>query len=92
MVEEGSIGGTCINVGCMPSKYLLGIGDLYHYGNHGNPGLDIEIHADFPRIFQGKVAIVTQLRETRSRQLEELNITFIKGHAEFLFPHELVVS
>lgn len=92
MVEEGTIGGTCINVGCMPSKYLLGIGNHHYYRNHGHPGLDIDSHADFPQIIRGKDAIVAQLREARSRQLEERNITPIKGHAEFLSPHELIVS
>src|SRR5215472_12690248 len=30
MVERGILGGTCINVGCVPSKNLLGAGEILH--------------------------------------------------------------
>jgi mercuric reductase len=30
MIERGLLGGTCVNVGCVPSKNLLGAGELRH--------------------------------------------------------------
>jgi mercuric reductase len=35
MIEKGTIGGTCVNVGCVPSKHLLLVGEINYYRNHG---------------------------------------------------------
>jgi dihydrolipoamide dehydrogenase len=32
--KRGSLGGTCLNVGCIPSKALLNISHKYHEANH----------------------------------------------------------
>ncbi len=31
MIEKGTIGGTCVNVGCVPSKHLLRVGEINYY-------------------------------------------------------------
>ena len=41
MIEKGTIGGTCVNVGCVPSKHLLRVGEINYYKNHGHTGLDV---------------------------------------------------
>lgn len=43
------LGGTCVNVGCVPSKTLLWAAEVLHLaGNHGIPGIELEIkHVDF---------------------------------------------
>ena len=38
MIEKGTIGGTCVNVGCVPSKHLLLVGEINYYRNHGHTG------------------------------------------------------
>jgi len=40
MVERGTIGGTCVNVGCVPSKNLLRAGEIRYYDtNRVFPGI-----------------------------------------------------
>lgn len=36
MIEKGTIGGTCVNVGCVPSKHLLRVGEINYYRNHNS--------------------------------------------------------
>ena len=45
MANQGlPLGGTCINVGCVPSKTLLWAGEVMHLAkNHNIPGIDIEV-------------------------------------------------
>ena len=43
MIERGTIGGTCVNIGCVPSKTLLRAGEIHHLaGHHPFAGLATE--------------------------------------------------
>ena len=35
LVERDRVGGTCLNVGCIPSKALIAVADLYHRAGTG---------------------------------------------------------
>jgi dihydrolipoamide dehydrogenase len=39
--ERGALGGTCLNVGCIPSKALLNISHFYHMAKHDMPKMGI---------------------------------------------------
>lgn len=41
--KRGSLGGTCLNVGCIPSKALLNISHKYHELNHDFSKMGIEV-------------------------------------------------
>jgi mercuric reductase len=65
MVERGTVGGTCVNVGCVPSKALLAAAEARHGAGAADrfPG----IHAGagpvgFPALIGGKDALVARLR------------------------------
>ncbi|MBC9723782.1 mercury(II) reductase [Streptomyces sp. TRM68367] len=65
MVERGTTGGTCVNVGCVPSKALLAAAEARHgAGAAGRfPGLAAaEIPVGFGELIGGKDALVEQLR------------------------------
>lgn len=87
MIERGTVGGTCVNVGCVPSKRLLNVGDIYYYGDHNYNGIDIKAGGlDLEAIVKQKDDIVSDLRTTKySDVVESLpNTTFIKGSAKFV--------
>ena len=94
LVERNpTLGGVCLNVGCIPSKALLHaarvIEDAHAMGEHG-----IRFGApqvDAPKLRAWKDSVVTRLTgglETLARQRK---VTVIRGVAEFASPHELQV-
>ncbi|NNH70585.1 mercury(II) reductase [Nocardia uniformis] len=65
MIERGTIGGTCVNVGCVPSKALLAAAEARHVAAAADrfPGLAaVDAPVDFTDLVAGKDALVEQLR------------------------------
>jgi mercuric reductase len=93
MVERGTVGGTCINVGCMPSKYLLEIGEHHQYAERDFPGLDIRSSLDFTAAIRGKREYVNRLREKRYTNIvDRLGIPLLQGQASFISETEVSVD
>ncbi len=88
MAESRLIGGTCVNVGCVPSKHLLSISDHYYYYDGGlGPG-------EFPSVIRNKNRLVRTLR--RQKYIDVLrsrpNIKLYNGSGEFLSESVLKVA
>jgi len=65
MVNHGlPLGGTCVNVGCVPSKTLLWAAELLHAAkHHGIPGIKADIASfDFASVVRDELALVDRLR------------------------------
>ncbi|MDV8128870.1 mercury(II) reductase [Rhodococcus qingshengii] len=65
MVERGTVGGTCVNVGCVPSKALLAAAEARHTAAAAGrfPGLTAAtVPVDFADLIAGKDALVEHLR------------------------------
>ena len=93
MIEKGTIGGTCVNVGCMPTKHLLLVGDINYYRNYGRAGLDISTAIDFAGIINEKRELIECLRNNRYiHVIDSLGITLIKGNAAFVSKNEVKVD
>ncbi|HDP26440.1 MAG TPA: mercury(II) reductase, partial [Deltaproteobacteria bacterium] len=97
MINAGlPLGGTCVNVGCVPSKTLLYAGEIMHLArNHGIPGIELEVKKfDFRKVVQDELALVETLRnEKYSTVLKGLeHVTFMEGSAQFVSSHEVEVS
>lgn len=97
MIESGEvIGGTCVNVGCVPSKIQIRAAQLAQYQRE-NPfeGLaDHEPAIDRPRIRVQQQARVEGLRQAKYQKILDDNpaITMRRGHARFEDTHTLVVA
>lgn len=93
MIEKGAIGGTCVNVGCVPSKHLLLVGEINYYRNHGHSGLDVSTTFDFAATINEKREIVEGLRNGRYIEvIGALGITLIRGEAVFVSKNEVKVN
>jgi mercuric reductase len=97
LVNSGlPLGGTCVNVGCVPSKALLHAAEVLHQArNHGIPGLTLDLQElDFARIVQGEQDLVKALRHQKYEAVlpELTNVTVIDGRGRFLGPRELAVN
>lgn len=97
MVNQGlPLGGTCVNVGCVPSKTLLWVGEVMHQAkSHGIPGINIEVkNFDFAQVIQHELDLVAKLRDEKyEKVLSQLeNVSHVEGKAMFLSPTEIEVD
>jgi mercuric reductase len=86
MVEAGTFGGTCVNVGCIPSKALLAAAEArQRAGERRFPGIRTEAGpVDFAALIAGKREIVDGMRQRKYVDLaEEYGIERVEGRARF---------
>lgn len=86
LVEEGTLGGTCVNVGCVPSKALLKAGELaWAAENHPFIGVNASLESvDLAQIVLQKDQLVSTLRQVKYADLvEDYGFTVLSGHARF---------
>ena len=66
MIERGTLGGTCVNTGCVPSKALIAAADAWHSAADAAdrfPGIETTAGpVDMPALIAGKQALVESLR------------------------------
>lgn len=88
MTEEGTIGGTCVNVGCIPSKTLIQAAELSYARAHAAyRGLQApQGEVDFAALVRQKDRLVRRLRQHKYIEVAEGNdkITRLKGRARFV--------
>lgn len=92
--KRPTLGGTCLNVGCIPSKTLLYSSELfYHVQNEGQVlGLRYnKIGFDFEQIMKRKEHVVHSLVEGVASLLKRYHVLFVHGEAKFLDPHRLLI-
>lgn len=90
------LGGTCVNVGCVPSKTLLYAGELLHTAKHHSlDGIELEVkNFDFQKVIQRELNLVEQLRKEKYESvLKNLqNVTLVEGKAQFISENEIRVN
>lgn len=94
VVEEAFLGGTCLNVGCIPSKALLASAHaLLSAKKAAQIGLDILSAApNWPNIQQRKEAIVAGFRKGMAGTAKANNLAVIQGHATVTAPNQIKVE
>ncbi len=96
IVEKGTIGGTCVNIGCVPSKTLIKAAEIcYHSAYSEFEGLTAcPPPSDWQRVVRQKDELVGALREEKYVHVAESypNIKIIKGRAELLGGRQLSVD
>jgi mercuric reductase len=97
MVNKGlPLGGTCVNVGCVPSKHLLSVGELvFGTKHHGFSSVDIpDVHFDFTKAVEEELELAERLRKAKYENvLSQLKkVTLIEGEAHFVSSNEVEVD
>ncbi|MGP5241026.1 mycothione reductase [Corynebacterium flavescens] len=98
IVEEGRFGGTCLNVGCIPTKMYVYAADLALAAREsGHLGLDMSVnHVDWQaiidRVFTNRIDKIAQGGEEYRRGEETPNITVYDQHAVFVAPRTLKIG
>jgi mercuric reductase len=87
LMESNVVGGTCVNVGCIPSKAMLAPAEqLYRAGHHPFAGIEqVTPGFDLGRLVDAKAALVDELRQEKYLDLADTyGFTICKGLAEFV--------
>jgi mercuric reductase len=95
IIENGLVGGTCVNRGCIPSKSLLRAGEIFYYsGRSGYKGIHLRGRLDLPAIIRQKDRLVKELRKKKYLDILKAipQIELIRGKAEFVAPDEIKIG
>ncbi len=98
MINDGlPLGGTCVNVGCVPSKHLLAVGEAYFYG--GRPRFEAIRNGrpwafDFRAAIEEKRRLVAALRASNYADVLGAlkSVEYIEGQARFVPPGAVTVN
>jgi glutathione reductase (NADPH) len=94
VVEPGRLGGTCVNVGCVPKKLMWTAATLGHALEDARGyGFDLAVHGhDWPRLKAARDEYVLRLNGIYAANLEKRKIAWLKGAARFIDAHTLSVG
>ena len=96
IVEKyATLGGTCLNVGCIPSKALLDSSEHYYNAAHGfkDHGISVgTLKVDLSRMIQRKGEVVKATTEGINYLMKKNKITVLQGHASFTSPTTIEVK
>ena len=93
-IEQSSIGGTCLNIGCIPSKSLLDSSYKHyqledHYSKHG---IEIkEVSIDIKKMMSRKDEVIGQLTNGVSALFKSNKIDLIEGKAKIISENSIEV-
>jgi len=97
MIESGTIGGTCVNVGCVPSKIMIRAAHIAHLqAAHPFPGIERQTPGiDRRSLAAQQQARVDELRHAKYESILEQRadrIRLVRGEARFQDAHSLMVT
>lgn len=96
LVEKSAhLGGTCLNVGCIPSKALLHSTHIYHLFTHEaeNNGITAKgVSMDVKRLMQKKSSVVDKLRSGLVQLMAAKKVQVKHGHAQIVGAHTVEID
>jgi len=86
--KRAKLGGTCLNVGCIPSKALLHSSEKFREAQHGfaKHGIKATVELDLPTMMKRKDGVVDQLTKGVAFLFRKHKIDHIPGHATIKAP------
>ena len=94
LIEADALGGTCLNVGCIPTKTLLNSAKYYEHARHGAQfGVSADnVTYDWTRMQAWKDEVVKGLVAGVGMAEKKAKVTVIKGHGTFEGPGKVTVN
>jgi len=92
--SRGSLGGTCLNIGCIPSKSLLNLSEEFHkVKNLSNKGIEVgEVKLNLPKMMKSKEKAVTVLTKGVEFLFKKNKVTYFKGIGSFKSKSEISIK
>lgn len=94
LVEGARLGGTCVNVGCVPKKLMWNAADLAgSLDDARGYGFDVTVAGhDWPGLKARRDAYIERLNGIYERNLAKRNVTLLRGWARLTGPQEVEVN
>jgi dihydrolipoyl dehydrogenase len=94
VIEKGFLGGTCLNVGCIPTKAMLASVEALAVARRGAEfGFKAEgIEPDYPAMVKRRNRVVETNRAGVQHLLKKAGVTVFTGQGRFVTPHLLEVT
>ncbi|KAF9103530.1 dihydrolipoamide dehydrogenase precursor [Mortierella sp. GBA35] len=93
--KRGTLGGTCLNVGCIPSKAMLNNSHIYHQTQHDlkSRGIDVgSVALNLPVMLKAKSTAVSGLTKGIEGLFKKNKVAYHKGAGKFLNANEIEVT
>lgn len=94
IVEKGYLGGTCLNVGCIPTKAMLASVEALHTARNGKEyGFTAtDVQPDYPAMQKRRDKVVETLRGGVGMLMKKNKIEVLNGFGKFLGPNQVEVN
>ncbi|MCP4329505.1 MAG: dihydrolipoyl dehydrogenase [Alphaproteobacteria bacterium] len=93
--KRGALGGTCLNVGCIPSKALLNASEKFEEANHAFAALGIKagnVELDLDGMLKHKDKVVADLTKGVEFLFKKNKVDYVKGAGRITAPGEVAVD
>ena len=93
--KRATLGGTCLNIGCIPSKALLHLSEQYHFTSHEAASVGIrtgKVGLDLGKMMKRKEVVVDGLVKGVGMLVSKRGITCIQGTARLAGPTSIIVT
>jgi dihydrolipoamide dehydrogenase len=92
--KEPALGGTCLRIGCIPSKALLESSELFEKAKHrfADHGIKADVSLDLPTMLKRKDTIVSTLTRGVAGLFKKNKVKHYQGMAKFVAPNRVVIS
>ncbi len=92
--SRGSLGGTCLNVGCIPSKSLLNLSEEFHkVKGLANKGIEVGgVKLNLDKMMKSKDKAVTVLTKGVEFLFKKNKVTYFKGYGSFKSQNEILIK
>jgi glutathione reductase (NADPH) len=94
IIEHGKMGGTCVNVGCVPKKIMWNAARIAHkLQDASGYGFNVSYGGlDWTRLVEGREAYIKGITDWYSTYLKDNDIDDIRGSAKFIDAHTIEVN
>ena len=95
IIEAKHLGGTCVNVGCVPKKVMFYGAQIAEAINHYAPdyGFDVDVKEfDFAKLVESRQAYISRIHTSYDNVLAKNNVDVIRGFAKFVNKNTLEVT
>ena len=92
--SRGALGGTCLNIGCIPSKSLLNLSEAFHQAqDFSKIGIETgDIKLNLPKMMKNKDKAVAILTKGVEYLFKKNKVTYIKGRGSFLDKNKISIT